>query len=143
MYSASEDSRACLLVGDGVHLEPLESRIVTATGATNEVVGRFTVCRNDRHDKAAAGMPLTLESSHEDAGQEPPSLSAVTDADGRFTFPAVPAGPYQLWYTPPAGYQSSNPNVGNFIQLLVTGDDVRWTTSELLVTTTDPTTSCV
>jgi hypothetical protein len=112
-------------------------------GASNEVTGRFTLCQNGRYDHGAVGIPLTLDSLSEDVEQELTQLSTITDADGRFTFPDVPVGPYQLSYTPPTGYRSNHPDLGNFIQLLVTGDDIRWETSELSVTTADPKTSCV
>lgn len=141
-YNVGVLAVVCAVHASNTSLTTMFQTTAAVTGVSNEVTGRFTTCQIDRYDTGAAGIPLVLEGDHADAEGEPPTLSTVTDADGRFTFPAVPAGPYQLSYVPPAGYKSSHPDLGNHIQLLVTGDDVRWETSELSVTTTNPTTTC-
>jgi hypothetical protein len=114
--------------------------ITTVTGASNVATGRFTVCETGRFDRPAAGMALTLEAGLENhSGQVP--LSAVTDADGRFSFPSVPAGMYELSYAPTAGH-TKLPGVSGYVELLVTGDEILWQAGRLAVTTTDPATAC-
>lgn len=113
--------------------------VATVTGASNVVSERFTVCENDRYDRPAAGVALTLETGPENySGQAP--LSTVTDADGRFSFPAVPAGMYQLSYELPAGH-AHHPDVDPYVQLLVTAGEIHWN-GPLALTTTDPATAC-
>lgn len=114
----------------------------TATGVSNEVTGRFTLCRNDNDNAGAPGMPLTLERGLVGDETPPPPLSAVTDADGHFAFPAVPAGPYYLSFTPPAEHTFIVPNLGTQLELLVTSDEIRWQASQLAVTPKDPATTC-
>ena len=114
----------------------------TATGAGNEVTGRFTLCRNDNDDAGAPGMALTLERGLVGDETPPPPLSTVTDADGHFAFPAVPAGPYYLSFAPPAGHTFIVPDLGTQLDLLVTSDEIRWQASRLAVTPKDPATTC-
>jgi hypothetical protein len=113
-----------------------------ATGVSNEVTGRFTLCRDDNDDAGAPGMTLTLERGLVGDETPPPPLSAVTDADGHFAFPAVPAGPYYLSFAPPAGHTFIVPDLGTQLELLVTSDEVRWQASRLAVTPKDPATTC-
>lgn len=114
----------------------------TVTGVSNAVTGRFTLCRNDTADAGVPGMPVTLERGLVGDETPPPSLSAVTDADGHFAFPAVPAGPYYLSFAPPAGHTFIDPDLGTQLEVLVTSDEIRWQTSRLAVTPKDPATTC-
>jgi hypothetical protein len=131
--------------GDSAKGPALSQTDAAVTGASNAVTGRFTICQVEetglhKDDLGAAGVRLTLERGYDGSGETPPGpWSTITDADGRFTFPVVAAGPYILSYEPPPGYAPAH--LPSTIDLLITGDGPRWQ-GGLTVTTTNPTTRC-
>lgn len=113
------------------------------TGASNTVNGRFTVCENNKAIRGAAGVQVELHPAllDESSVTPPEPRSTVTDAAGQFTFPSVPAGPWEINYSPPAGYvQNTN---SPWVSLLVTTNEIRWSVDELSVTPTDPAITCL
>jgi hypothetical protein len=110
------------------------------TGVSNVVSGRYTVCREYRDDIPAVGVRLTLERYAGIRLAPAGPWSTVTDADGRFVFPVMAGGPYTLTVEPPAGYVPND--AGRVIDVLVTGEGVRWSAG-LTITTEDPATTCL
>jgi hypothetical protein len=112
------------------------------TGASNTVAGRFTVCENNKTVRGAAGVQIELDEAllDDSTTATPEPMSRITDADGRFSFPSVPAGPWQISYSPPAGYVENTD--GAWVSLLVTTSEIRWSADELSVTPKDPATTC-
>jgi len=120
----------------------VEQVTAQVTGASNTVNGRFAVCENNKAVRGAAGVQIELHPAllDESTATPPEPVSTITDADGRFSFPAVPAGPWEINYSPPAGY-AENTN-GPWVSLLVTTSEIRWSIDELSVTPKDPATAC-
>lgn len=143
-YNVGVVSVVCTAAASSTSAIVLTSEVrAPVVGAGHAVTGRFTVCRNDGSDVGAAGMALTLvRGADHSPTSSPGPWSTVTDADGRFAFPVVAAGPYVLEYKPPAGYVRNTIPNQDTIELLVAGDGVRWQASDLTVTTADPATSC-